>query len=398
MVNQLSFIPEIPVEKLKVWVLSPNLVTEDPNIEYYYDFTQSIAEYTVVFKSLNIPWHWQPVTLNDYSSIIDTIADEMQVGAKFPVVLNLCDGDEINGTPGISVIKKLLEKQIVFTGADEHFYSITTSKIPMKQCFDANIVATPKWEPIFSIDESLDGIFERLGTPIIVKPAISGGSMGIGIKNVVSTMDELEKQLKIMFEGYRGWNLSDGGIIAEEFIVGKEFTSFIVGSAKFPNQIQQFLPIERVFHPSLPENERFLSFDRLWEIYEEETPMPEEQNFYEYQLPKLALHDSIQQLSLDAFNALGGTGYTRIDIRMDATTNKLYVLEANAQCGLSEDENYTSIGAILRVSEKSFTEIIVAIINDAFRRYFSNSSISESTQKIKYENSRTSTGLFNIFG
>jgi D-alanine-D-alanine ligase len=53
---------------------------------------------------------------------------------------------------------------------------------------------------------------------------------------------------------------------------------------------------------------------------------------------------------------------------MDSTTQKLYVLEVNAQCGLSEDENYTSIGAILRVSGKSFTQLIVEIMNDAFAR------------------------------
>jgi D-alanine-D-alanine ligase len=370
MAKQVFFNPEIPLHNLKVWVLSPSLASEDPNIEYYYDFSQSIAEYTSVFKTLNIPWHWQPVTLNNYASIIDSISDALHSGEIFPIVLNLCDGDEINGTPGISVIRKLLEKQLVFTGADEHFYAITTSKIPMKQCFDANQVSTPKWESILSLDQDLLGIFDKLGSPIIVKPAISGGSMGVGIKNVVSSMDELKEQLKLMFEGYRGWNLSEGGIIAEQFISGSEFTSFIVGSAEFPDEIHYFLPVERVFHSSLPENEKFLSFDRLWEIYEEESPMPEEQNFYDYQLPNTALFDLIQKLSMDAFMALGGTGYTRIDIRMDSASKKLYVLEANAQCGLSEDENYTSIGAILRLSEKSFTDTIVSIINDAFRRYF----------------------------
>ena len=44
------------------------------------------------------------------------------------------------------------------------------------------------------------------------------------------------------------------------------------------------------------------------------------------------------------------------------------MLEVNAQCGLSEDENYTSIGAILRVSGKSFTEITIEILKDALRR------------------------------
>ena len=55
-------------------------------------------------------------------------------------------------------------------------------------------------------------------------------------------------------------------------------------------------------------------------------------------------------------------------MRMDAATGKLYVLEVNAQCGLSEDENYTSIGAILRLSGKTFTELVAEIISDAFTR------------------------------
>jgi D-alanine-D-alanine ligase len=372
MPKQITFLNKIPLEKIKVWVLAPSLITDDPNLEYYYDFSQSIEEYTAVFSSLKLPWQWQPVTLDDFDSIIDSIADEMRTGEIIPVVINLCDGDEINGTPGISVVKKLTSAQLVFTGADEHFYKITTSKIPMKQRFNDVGVATPLWEAIYSPEQALEGIFERLGTPIIVKPAISGGSMGVGIKNVVHSMEELKVQLNHMFEGYRGWNLSDGGIIAEEFISGPEFTSFITGSAHFPGHIGHYLPVERVFHPSLPEQEKFLSFDRLWEIYEEESPMPEEENFYEYQLPQMELHRSIIKLSMDAFMALGSTGYTRIDIRMDRNTKKLYILEANAQCGLSEDENYTSIGAILRFSEKSFKEVIIAIINDAFRRHFSS--------------------------
>ena len=372
MAEQITFLNKIPLEKMKVWVLAPSLITDDPNLEYYYDFSQSIEEYAAVFSSLKLPWKWQPITLDDFDSIIDSIVDEMRTGDLLPVVINLCDGDEINGTPGISVVKKLASAHLVFTGADEHFYNITTSKIPMKQRFNDLGVATPLWEAIYSPEQALEGIFERLGTPIIVKPAVSGGSMGVGVRNVVNTMAELKAQLKHMFEGYRGWNLSDGGIIAEEFISGPEFTSFITGSAHFPEHIGHYLPVERVFHPSLPEQEKFLSFDRLWEIYEEELPMPEEENFYEYQLPQMELHQPIMKLSMDAFMALGSTGYTRIDIRMDLNNKQLYILEANAQCGLSEDENYTSIGAILRFSQKPFTEVIVAIINDAFRRHFSS--------------------------
>jgi hypothetical protein len=48
------------------------------------------------------------------------------------------------------------------------------------------------------------------------------------------------------------------------------------------------------------------------------------------------------------------------------------VLEVNAQCGLSEDENYTSIGAILRLSGNSYKDLVIDIINDAFIKYGEN--------------------------
>jgi D-alanine-D-alanine ligase len=58
-----------------------------------------------------------------------------------------------------------------------------------------------------------------------------------------------------------------------------------------------------------------------------------------------------------------------LDIRSDAATGKLYVLEVNAQCGLSEDENYTSIGAILRFAGESFATMTKRVIEDALRAH-----------------------------
>ena len=142
----------------------------------------------------------------------------------------------------------------------------------------------------------------------------------------------------------------------------------ITGSAQFPELCKVYKPVERVFHASLPDNEKFLSFDRLWEIYEDETPMPGNDNFYEYQEVDATLSIAIQELSLAAYKSVGGTGYTRVDIRMDEKTGRLFILEVNAQCGLSEDEDYTSIGAILRVNKTSFTQMITEVIEDALIR------------------------------
>lgn len=353
---------------MKVWVLAPTIDNPDPNLAYYYDFSQSIEEYTRVFTALDIPWKWQPVTLENYKIIIQEIAREREKGLFFPIVLNLCDGDELNGAPGISVIKALDAKNLVYTGSDRYFYDITTSKIPMKLAFDASGVPTPNWDTISNRDYDSSGLIQKLGAPIIVKPAVSGGSLGVGIKNVVDNKEDLTIQLDKMFEGYRGWDLATEGIIAESFIEGPEYTVMIVGSYNQPEFAKIYPPVERVFHASLPEKEKFLSFDRLWEIYEEESPMPSSENFYEYQLGPSETQMAIQKVSWDAYTAVNGTGYTRIDVRVDKHTGKPYVLEVNAQCGLSEDENYTSIGAILKYANQSFTELIVHIINDAFAR------------------------------
>jgi len=340
------------------------LESDDPNLSCYYDFTQSIQEYTKVFEELKLAWTWQPVTIQNFREILGKIA----ASETKPLVLNLCDGDEVNGAPGVSVIQEMDRLGLIYTGSDEHFYRITTSKIPMKKAFDKHKVSTANWRVITEKKGTLKGLGKRIGLPMIIKPAVSGGSMGVTVKNVVNTEEELIARVEEIRNGYRGWNLLADGLFVEQFITGPEYTTFITGSADDPEQCVVYEPVQRVFHESLPETEKFLSFDRLWEIYEEEAPMPEKANFYEYTTAPPDLIPAIKQLSLEGYKACGGKGYTRIDSRQDAKTGKLYMLEANAQCGLSEDENYTSIGAILKVSGVSFTQVIAAILQDAIRR------------------------------
>lgn len=358
-----------------VWVLAPHLESEDPNIQYYYDFSQSIKEYTRVFEELETEWKWQPVTMENFRAVIKSIAESKS--GKTPLVLNLCDGDEINGTPGVSVIRELDKYGMIYTGSDTHFYNITTSKIPMKKAFDKAGVATANWRVITEKKGSLKGLCKRVGTPLIIKPAVSGGSMGVSVKNVVHNEEELTARVEEIKKGYRGWNLLADGLFVEQFITGPEYTTFITGSADDADNCIVYEPVKRVFHESLPETEKFLSFDRLWEIYEDEKPMPEDGNFYEYATAEKELVPSLKQLSFDAYKACGGKGYTRIDIRQDAATGKLYMLEANAQCGLSEDENYTSIGAILKASGVSFAEVVGEVLKDALRRSIIKNPISK---------------------
>ncbi len=365
----------------KIWVLAPHLESDDPNIQHYYDFTQSIAEYTKVFEELKADWQWQPVTIDNFKEIIKNISHS--ANGKTPLLMNLCDGDEVNGTPGVSVIREIEKYGLIYTGSDEFFYNITTSKIPMKKAFDKARVSTANWRVINGSKGSIKGICKRVGTPLLIKPAVSGGSMGVSVKNVVNSEEELAKRVGEIDSGYRGWNLLADGLFVEQFITGPEFTTFITGSSDDPDNCIVYEPVERVFHHSLPETERFLSFDRLWEIYEDETPMPQNENFYEYRLAEPSLIPQLKQLSLDAFHSCGGKGYARLDIRMDSSSGKLYMLEVNAQCGLSEDEDYTSIGAIIKASGVSYTAIIAEILKDALRRSVARPAVMKKVSRKK---------------
>lgn len=346
-----------------VVVLVPCTETADPSLDYYHDYSHSHQEFTRAFAALGMTWRWQPVTCTTYRPVLDALAEE-PLPAQ-PLVFNLCDGDESNDVPGIGVIHHLDALGLPYTGADAAFYRDTTSKIVMKRAFDAAGVATPGWVELGPQLTDPAAVFARLGSPLIVKPAVSAGSMGITLQSVVADPDALRRQARLLHEGYRGWNLASGGIFAERFITGREFTTFMVGTGDDPDHAMVYAPVERVFHPALPATERFLSYDRLWEVHEHEAPVANGASLWEYAPVVAELASEIQALSWKAYAAMGGRGYGRVDLRRDDQTGELLVLEVNAQCGLSEDEDYTSIGAILRLANRSFAELVRDIMADA---------------------------------
>lgn len=346
-----------------VVVLVPTTETADPSLEYYHDYSQSHQEFARAFGVLGLPWRWQPVTTATCRPVLDALAAEP--GTARPVVFNLCDGDDSNDVPGLGVIHHLDALGLAYTGADATFYRDTTSKIDMKRAFEAAGVATPPWARIGEEGGDPGEVLSRLGPPVIVKPAISAGSMGIGLRSVVADAGALREQARRLQGGYRGWNLASGGVLAERFIAGREFTTFIVGSSADPSGARIYPPVERDFHPALPPHERFLSYDRLWEVHDDEPPVAGGESLWEYAPVPAGLAAEIEALSWRAYAAVGGRGYGRVDLRLDQETGKLFVLEVNAQCGLSEDENYTSIGAILRLAGATFPGLVAEILAGA---------------------------------
>lgn len=348
-----------------VVVLVPCTETADPALDYFHDYSQSHEEFRRAFVALGLPWRWQPVTSRDYREVLEALAAEAMLVK--PIVFNLCDGDDSNNIPGVDVIHQLDRLGLPYTGADAAFYRGTTSKIDMKLAFDSAGVATAPWAVISSAEHTA-GLLERLGAPLIVKPAVSAGSMGITVQSVVSDEASLREQVQLLHDGYHGWDLVSGGVFVERFISGPEFTTFIVGASGSAERARMYPPVERRFHRALPATEQFLSYDRLWEVHEREAPVAGGEFLWEYGAVPVDLATQVQALSWKAYAAVGGQGYGRVDLRMDAATGELLVLEVNAQCGLSEDENYTSIGAILRFADRSFAGLVREILDDALAR------------------------------
>ncbi|MEG5001222.1 hypothetical protein, partial [Microcoleus sp. B4-D4] len=170
----------VPSNKLFVWVFIPYCIKGQELISEDYDNPETRQELTDVFAELGLAWKWQPITLENMQAVVEEVA--VSSNEYIPVVLNYCDGSEIDGYPGTSVIKLLEQKGIIFTGADSNFFHLTTSKIWMKRAFMEGSIATAPYE-VISDPSRVQGVCDRLGTPLLVKPALGYGSIGISLES-----------------------------------------------------------------------------------------------------------------------------------------------------------------------------------------------------------------------
>lgn len=364
----------MPSSKLFVWAFIPYRITEQGVISEDYDNPATRQELADVFAELGIKWKWQPITFENMHAVVEEIAASCK--EYIPVVLNYCAGDEDPNYPGTCVIKLLEAKGILFTGADSSFDYLCSSKLRMKRAFVEAGVATAPYQ-VISDPSRVQGVCERLGTPLMVKPAMSMGSRGISLQSVVYSDEQVSKQVQWLLQGQHNMQFPPDSIFVERFINGREFTVFLLGSAQQPDRIKIYPPVERVFHSSLPETERFLAYDWYWTKYEEGSPFSPEEPFCRYQLVAPPLHDKLCELSKRAYCAVGGNGYGRVDLRMDKASKELFVLEVNPNCAVSSkplstfDDNdlgASSLGTILHLSSTPFAQLMSEIITEAFAR------------------------------
>jgi len=342
-----------------VWALIPRGLDGDGSTEDTYDNVSTKAELAETFETLGLPWIWQPVVLSSIAEVAAQLAASLR--RRPTVAFNFCDGLDFDGIPGLSVVNALECAGIPFTGSDSRFYEISTYKLRMKSLFRERGVETAPWE-VVPRTGTVEGMCERLGAPLIVKPDASFASYGISLKSKVSADDEIAARSHELRQGDLASLFADGEVFAERFLAGDEYTVFIAGYWDQPGRLWNLPPARRCFAESIPAPERFLTYDRYWGYYQEEGPPANGDPFYRYELVKDPLADELAGLAKRAYCAVHGHGYARVDIRRDTVNGRLSVLEVNGNCGLSGDDQ-TSTGSILQLMGWDLSDLIVRIIH-----------------------------------
>jgi len=194
-----------------------------------------------------------------------------------------------------------------YTGPGVMASSIAIDKLMTKHIWRADGLPTPEWRKVDSAAATHKALAE-LGSPMIVKPAREGST--IGLTKVTSPA-----QCDAAFDLARGM---DDEVLCEQFIAGDEVTVPVLGSGA----LARALPVIRIQAPDG-------NYDYQNKYFTDTT-----QYLVPCGLPE-GEEAHIQNLVLKAFKSLGCRGWARADVMIDAATRKPYLLEINTSPGMT---------------------------------------------------------------
>ncbi|ACH74377.1 D-alanine--D-alanine ligase [Salmonella enterica] len=177
------------------------------------------------------------------------------------------------------------------------------------------------------LSEEQKARISALGLPLIVKPSREGSS--VGMTKVVEE-NALQGALSLAFQ-------HDDEILIEKWLCGPEFTVAIVG--------EEILPSIRI-QPA-----------GTFYDYEAKYLSDETQYFCPAGLDA-SQEAALQSLVLQAWKALGCTGWGRIDVMLDSD-GQFYLLEANTSPGMT---SHSLVPMAARQAGMSFSQLVVRIL------------------------------------
>jgi D-alanine-D-alanine ligase len=223
---------------------------------------------------------------------------------------------------------------IPYTGSGVMASAIGMDKWRSKLLWRAMGIVTPDFE-LLNAHTDFAAIEKKLGLPLFVKPANEGSSIGI---SKVKRAGDLAAAYALAAK-------ADPLVLAEKFVGGGEYTVGILANAK---KGLEALPIVRI----VPKNE-FYDYEAKYL-----------RNDTEYLCPcglspeKEAL---IQQEAIAAFQALGCSGWGRVDFLMDEN-GQHYFLEVNSSPGMTD---HSLVPMAAKAAGISFEQLVLRILESA---------------------------------
>ncbi len=216
-----------------------------------------------------------------------------------------------------------------YTGSGVLGSALAMDKLRAKRLWLAEGMPTPPFETL-EAKSDFHATAKRLGLPLMVKPVNEGSSIGM---SKVRAAGDLEEAYALAVN-------YDRAVIAEKFIDGSELTAGILGD--------EALPLIRL-----------------------ETP----RDFYDYQAKYVAddtrylipcglppaREREIQQLCLQAFSALGCSGWGRVDLMLDRAGNP-WLLEVNTSPGMTD---HSLVPMAARAAGLSYEDLCMRILESS---------------------------------
>jgi D-alanine-D-alanine ligase len=217
-----------------------------------------------------------------------------------------------------------------YTGSGVLGSALGMDKRRCKHLWSATGVPTPEFV-VLEAGGDFARAGARLGFPVFVKPACEGSSIGVSkVRRAEELPAAWEKAAKY-----------DACVLAERFIDGPEITAALLGD--------RVLPLIRI-----------------------ETP----REFYDYEAKYLtddtryvcpsgldaAAEKKAQQLARAAFEALGCSGWGRVDFMLDKGGHP-YVLEVNTVPGMTD---HSLVPKAARAAGIEFEELVLRILETSF--------------------------------
>jgi D-alanine-D-alanine ligase len=245
---------------------------------------------------------------------------------KFDLAFNMCEGIDGIASLESAVISVLELFQVPFTGATSYTAAVCLRKHVINGLLEKSGLPIPRFTCIRRGDPLVS-----VGFPAIVKPAAEDASLGVEQKSVVRNMRQLAERVDVMLGG---WD----EVLIQRFIDGREVNVGILGDA--------VLPIAEIDFGKMPRGRwNIVTYQSKW------VPGSVDDIGGAPRCPaKLPakIANEVRRVALRAWTLVGGTGYGRVDMRIDQN-GQPWILEVNANPDIAPDAGLARMARVVGI-------------------------------------------------